>query len=127
MLTVARWEFVQNLKSKSFMIATFAAPLFSLGLMALVIWIARTAEQGEAIRLAVLERAGIFTELSAQLQGSEYRVVLFTGPETELPARMQRGEFDGYLVIESDFFQTRQARYVPKPHQGLCIFAKYCA
>jgi ABC-2 type transport system permease protein len=119
MFAVARWEFVQNLKSKAFMIATFAAPLFSLGLIALVIWIARAAEQGGATRLAVLDRAGIFAELSERLRGSDYAVVLFTGSEAELPARMQRGEFDGYLVIESDFFQTRQARYVPKSREGL--------
>lgn len=118
-LTVAHWEFVQNLKSKAFVIATFAAPLFSLGLIALVIWIASAAERGEATQIAVLDRAGVFTELSERLQGSEYRTVLFTGLEAELPARMQRGEFDGYLVIESDFFQTRQARYVPKPREGL--------
>ncbi len=118
-LTVARWEFFQNLKSKSFIIATFAAPLFSLSLIALVIWIARAAERPETTQLAVLDHAGIFTELSERLQGSEYRVVLFTGSETELPARMQRGEFDGYVVIESDFFQTRQVRYVPKPREGL--------
>nr|BAL58777.1 ABC-2 type transport system permease protein [Candidatus Acetothermum autotrophicum] len=119
MWAVARWEFVQNLKSKAFLIATFAAPLFSLSLIALVIWIARTAERDGATRLAVLDRAGIFAELSGQLQGSGYRVVLFTGSEAELPARMQRGEFDGYVVIEPDFFQTRQARYVPKPREGL--------
>ncbi|MCS7198472.1 MAG: ABC transporter permease [Candidatus Bipolaricaulota bacterium] len=119
MLAVARWEFLQNLKSKAFLIATFVAPLLSLSLIALVIWIARAAERDGAMQLAVLDRAGIFTELSERLQGSEYRVMLFTGSEAELPARMQRGEFDGYLVIESDFFQTRQARYVPKPRERL--------
>ncbi len=119
MLTVARWEFVQNLKSKAFVIATFAAPLFSLSLIALVIWIARAAERDGVTQLAVLDRAGVFTELRERLQGSGYRVVLFNGSEAELPARMQRGEFDGYLVIESDFFQTRQVRYVPKPREGL--------
>jgi len=119
MLTVARWEFFQNLKSKTFLITTFVVPLFSLGLIALVIWIARAAERGEALQLAIIDRAGVFPELSAQLRGSGYRVVLFPGSEAELPARMQRGEFVGYLVIESDFFQTRQARYVPKPREGL--------
>ncbi len=118
MLTVARWEFLQNLKSKAFLIATFATPLFSLSLIAVVIWIARVAERGEAVQLAVVDRAGVFTELSERLGGSEYRLVLFTGAEAELPGRMQKGEFDGYLVIESDFFETRQARYVPKPRQG---------
>lgn len=121
MFTVARWEFLQNLKSKAFVIATFAAPLFSLSLIALVIWIARAAERDGVTQLAVLDRAGVFTELSERLQGSAYRIVLFTDSEAELPARMQRGEFDGYIVIESDFFQTRQARYVPKPREGFNI------
>ncbi len=121
MWTVARWEFIQNLKSKTFLIATFAAPLFSLGLIALVIVIARAAERSPETRLAVLDRAGVFAELSEQLRGSGYKIVLFSGSESELPARMQRGEFDGYLVIESDFFETRQARYVPKPRQTLGI------
>ncbi len=121
MLTVARWEFLQNLKNKAFLIATFATPLFSLSLIALVIWIARVAERSEAVQLAVVDRAGVFTELSERLGGSEYRLVLFTGSEAELPARMQQGEFDGYLVIESDFLETRQARYVPKTRQGVNI------
>ncbi len=121
MLTVARWEFLQNLKSKAFLIATFATPLFSLSLIAVVIWIARVAERGGAVQLAVVDRAGVFTELSERLGGSEYRLVLFRGSEAELPARMQKGEFDGYLVIESDFFETRQARYVPKTRQGFNI------
>lgn len=121
MLTVARWEFLQNLKSKAFLIATFATPLFSLSLIAVVIWIARVAERGGAVQLAVVDRAGVFTELSERLGGSEYRLVLFRGSEAELPARMQKGEFDGYLVIESDFFETRQARYVPKTREGFNI------
>jgi ABC-type Na+ efflux pump permease subunit len=121
MWTVARWEFVQNLKSKAFLIATFVAPIFSLSLIALVIVIARTAERSPETRLAVIDRAGIFAELSEQLRGSDYKIVLFNSSESELPARMQRGEFDGYLVIESDFFETRRARYVPKPRQGLGI------
>jgi ABC-2 type transport system permease protein len=121
MWTVARWEFVQNLKSKAFLIATFVAPIFSLSLIALVIVIARTAERSPETRLAVIDRAGFFAELSEQLRGSDYKIVLFNSSESELPARMQRGEFDGYLVIESDFFETRQARYVPKPRQGLGI------
>jgi ABC-type Na+ efflux pump permease subunit len=121
MWTVARWEFVQNLKSKAFLIATFVAPIFSLSLIALVIVIARTAERSPETRLAVIDRAGVFAELSEQLRGSDYKIVLFNSSESELPARMQRGEFDGYLVIESDFFETRQARYVPKPRQGLGI------
>jgi ABC-2 type transport system permease protein len=121
MWTVARWEFVQNLKSKAFLIATFVAPIFSLSLIALVIVIARTAERSPETRLAVIDRAGVFAELSEQLRGSDYKIVLFNSSESELPARMQRGEFDGYLVIESDFFETRRARYVPKPRQGLGI------
>jgi ABC-2 type transport system ATP-binding protein len=121
MWTVARWEFVQNLKSKAFLIATFVAPIFSLSLIALVIVIARTAERSPETRLAVIDRAGVFAELSEQLRGSDYKIVLFNSSESELPARMQRGEFDGYLVIESDFFETRQARYVPKSRQTLGI------
>jgi ABC-2 type transport system permease protein len=121
MWTVARWEFIQNLKSKAFLIATVVTPLFSLGLIALVIVIARTAERSPETRLAVLDRAGVFAELSEQLRDSGYKIVLFRGSESELPARMQRGEFGGYLVIESDFFESRQARYVPKPRQTLGI------
>jgi ABC-2 type transport system permease protein len=121
MWTVARWEFVQNLKSKAFLIATFVAPIFLLSLIALVIVIERTAERSPETRLAVIDRAGVFAELSEQLRGSDYKIVLFNSSESELPARMQRGEFDGYLVIESDFFETRQARYVPKSRQGLGI------
>jgi ABC-type Na+ efflux pump permease subunit len=121
MWTVARWEFVQNLKSKAFLIATFVAPIFLLSLIALVIVIERTAERSPETRLAVIDRAGVFAELSEQLRNSGYKIVLFNSSESELPARMQRGEFDGYLVIESDFFETRQARYVPKSRQGLGI------
>lgn len=120
-LAVARWEFWQNLKSRSFLIATFATPLLSLGLMALVIWIARIAAGGGETQLAVLDRAGVFAELQSRLRDSDYRLTAFTGPEAELPARMQQGEFDGYLVLESDFFESRQARYVPKPREGLRV------
>ncbi len=121
-LTVARWEFLQNLKSKAFLIATFLTPLFFLSLVALVIWIARAAERGETVQLAIIDRAGLYAELSEQLRGSGYQIVLFTGPESELPLRMQRGEFDGYLVIESDFFESRRVRYVPKPRQAFGIY-----
>jgi ABC-2 type transport system permease protein len=121
MWTVARWEFIQNLKSKAFLIATVVTPLFSLSLIALVIVIARAAERSPEARLAVIDRAGVFAELSEQLRGSDYKIVPFNGSESELPARMQRGEFDGYLVIEWDFFESHQARYVPKPRQALGI------
>ncbi len=117
-LAVARWEFLQNLKSKTFLIATFATPLFSLGLIALVIFITRAAAGDGEVRVAVLDRAGIWSELQSRLNGSNYRLIAVSGSETELPARMQQGEFDGYLVVEADFFASRQARYVPKPRGG---------
>lgn len=119
MLTVARWEFWQSLKSKTFLIATFATPLISLGLVAVVLLITRAAVEDRETRLAVLDRAGVFGELQGHLNNSSYRLVAVSDPEAELPQRMQRGEFDGYLVIEADFFESRQVRYVPKPREGL--------
>lgn len=114
-LTVARWELWQNLKSRSFLIATFVAPLFMLGFTALVIFIASAARGDGEVQLAVLDRAGVFNELQARLLG--YKLTAFARPEAELPARLQQGEFDGYLVIEADFFQAHQARYVPKARE----------
>ncbi|MCS6936987.1 MAG: ABC transporter permease [Candidatus Bipolaricaulota bacterium] len=118
-LAVARWEFWQSLKSKTFLIATFATPLISIGFIALVILITRTAAGNGETQLAVLDRAGVFSELQDRLRDSTYRLIAVSGPEADLPQRMKRGEFDGYLVIEADFFESRQARYVPKPREGL--------
>lgn len=116
-LTVARWEFWQSLKSKTFLIATFATPLISLGFVALVIFVTRVAVGSGETRLAVLDRAGVFDALQSHLNNSSYRLVAVSDPEAELPQRMQRGEFDGYLVIEPDFFESHQVRYVPKPRE----------
>lgn len=116
-LTVARWEFWQSLKSKTFLIATFATPLISLGFVALVIFVTRVAVGSGETRLAVLDRAGVFDALQSHLNNSSYRLVAVSDPEAELPQRMQRGEFEGYLVIEPDFFESRQVRYVPKPRE----------
>jgi ABC-2 type transport system permease protein len=111
---MARWEFLQNLKNKLFIIVTFVSPLITLGLIGLVLWIANAARSSEQI-IALVDHAGIRQEVETYLDHNGYRLQATQETESVLAKKLQKGEFDGILIVENDFFVTLSARYVPKP------------
>lgn len=113
-LEMARWEFWQNLKNKLFIIVTFVSPLIMLGIIG-VVFLVQNAGQRNELKIALIDHAGIGQELAAKLAGSSYRVQTVIEPESEIAKRLQKGEFDGILIVETDFSETLAARYIPKP------------
>jgi ABC-2 type transport system permease protein len=110
---MARWEFLQNLKNKLFIIVTFISPLIMLGILGIV-FLVQSASQRSELTIALKDAIGLSQELNASLIGSPYRLKPVNLSEAEITKRLQDGEFDGLLVIEADFFETLRVRYLPK-------------
>ncbi len=112
-LEMAHWEFWQNLKNKLFIVVTFISPLIMLGIVGIV-FLVQSASQRNELTIALIDGVGINKELNSRLSGSFYRVQVVSEPETMIVQKLQKGEFDGLLILESTFFETMRARYIPK-------------
>lgn len=113
-LEMARWEFLQNLKNRLFIVVTFVSPLLMIGIISIVLLVQNAAQRNEQ-KIALIDQADIRQEFSAKLAGSMYRVVPVNESETEISKKLQQGEYDGILIVEPRFFETLEARYIPKP------------
>lgn len=101
MMKVARWEFFQNLKSKTFLTLTVIIPL----IIVIIGFVPNfLAGQGgnDPVTLYVLDRAGVYEEMNRTLSGMDQTAVVLEKAEVteeKLKERATEKEIDGYFVL----------------------------
>lgn len=98
---VARWEFTQNLKSKTFLILTVVIPIIIVIIGFVPNFLAFQGSE-EPVTLYVIDKAGVFKPLNNSVNSLEQDVVnlkLAESEESELRERAIKKEIDGYFVL----------------------------
>lgn len=98
---VVRREYLQRVRSKWFVFATVAGPVFMLGLILVPALMAtRTAERNQT--LVVVDRTGVlYQRLAPRLEAAGYTVSDAAGQDEEaLSARVLDDQVGGYLVLD---------------------------
>ena len=98
---VIRREYLQRVRSKWFVFATVAGPLFMLALIFIPAFIAVRGEQSDR-ELAVIDRTGVLYErLAPRLEQVGYSVERASGDDQGMLAtRVAEGELGGLLVLD---------------------------
>jgi ABC-2 type transport system permease protein len=126
-LSVAKWEYIEKVKSKAFLIGLFLTPLIMVG-MGVLPTIFATQEDNESRPIGVIDLKGDFTPAFAArlqqrytLKNGKPNYVVFPigiGPGTdataavkEANARVAAGEFVGYCYIGDPAFGDTVVEY----------------
>lgn len=102
LMKVARWEFTQNLKSRTFLILTVVIPVIIVVIGFVPNFLAFQGSEGP-VTLYVIDKAGIYNELERSVESLNQEKVnlkLAEKSEQELQASAEAGEIDGYFVLE---------------------------
>jgi ABC-2 type transport system permease protein len=101
---VIQHEFMSNIRKRSFLWATFGAPIFSIALIAFIIWITVvSAEQGSVAGEAVgyIDEAGLLTD-AAELPETFQAYPDATAARAALVAQT----IDSYFIIPENYLAT---------------------
>ncbi len=101
-LKVARWEFTQNLKSKTFLVLTVVIPIIIVVIGFVPNFLAFQGSN-EPVTLYVIDKAGIYGQLEESVESfdqSKVSLRLAKENETELRRKAQEKEIDGYFVLK---------------------------
>ena len=99
-LKVARWEFLNHIKSPVFLVLTFLIPLIMGAVVGVSFLIERLAQQ-EEIHLAVADRTGVFFPyLEERSAGTPLRLQAVDSGPDEFAAILRDGQYDGILLVE---------------------------
>jgi ABC-2 type transport system permease protein len=119
-LSVARREYLERVRTKAFVIATFVGPVLMAGISLGPAFVA-TRQRGQPQRVAVVSaspslRAGVEAALSERKDRGEARFLL--GPaardaadQNERKRQILAGELDGYLYLSPDALASSAAAY----------------
>ena len=121
---IVKREYVTRVRTKGFVIATVALPLFSIGLFAFSIFMA-TRHTDHTLKLAILDNAGglgapVAQALDRKLANGQQefsvvRIVEHPDPNShareELHADVNGGQLDGYLIIPEDVSRDGSAEF----------------
>ncbi|MFP3953600.1 MAG: ABC transporter permease [Candidatus Acetothermia bacterium] len=106
-LKVARWEFLQNVRSKMFLILTIAIPILIVVVGFIPNFLAGWGE-GKHLTLYLVDRAGIYSELDQALSGVEgknFSLKKASSSVEQLKEEATEQEIDGYFVLEEPLRQ----------------------
>jgi ABC-2 type transport system permease protein len=121
---VARREYVERVRSKAFLIATIAAPLFMSAMI--VVPALMASRRGNALRVSVVDasgalRAAVEAEVAQIQVGGDRRFRLQPVAEAptdeaqrRLKAAVLAGRLDGYLYLPPEIMRTSRAEYYGK-------------
>jgi ABC-2 type transport system permease protein len=125
LLTIARREYLERVRSKAFLVSTFLGPFLVAGFM-LAPSILMERQRGKALRIAVVDatrtlRGGVEAELRRQRVAGEPRFVVMPAEGGDVEAARQAarravvdGRLDGYLYLAPDALATSKAEYFGK-------------
>ncbi len=103
LLAVIRREYLQRVRSKWFLISTFAAPAFMIVAMVLPI-IYETSQEETRRNLALVDQTGVLADrIEPRLEEAGFTVEQAPpGSQDSLRARAVAGELGGYLVLDQE-------------------------
>ena len=120
-LAVARWEFIEKVKTKAFIISLIVTPVFMI-LMSVVPTLLMTKPDTTTTKIGVIDRTGeIAPELSSDLFDKfklpdgkpNYDIVSIPGGSKEDANRMVlQDEISSYIVIDTGIARSRKFEYV---------------
>ena len=125
LITIARREYLERVRSKAFMVSTFLGPVLVAGFM-LGPSLLMERQRGQALRIAVVDATGtlgggVEEELRQQrVAGSpRFAVTAVEGGDAEAARQAARsrvvdGRLDGYLYLGPDALATSKADYFGK-------------
>jgi len=111
LLKVARWEFTQNLKSKTFLILTVVIPIIIVVIGFVPNFLAFQGGE-KPVTLYVIDNAGIYDALNKaveSLEGAEVNLQRAEVTESKLRTRAKEKEIDGYFVLNSPLSSYQQS------------------
>ena len=120
---IARYQFEQQVKQRSFLLLLFSMPLFltlSVGLGTLY----EHTMQSRTI-LGYVDGAGLLADTGLTTVGDKVRLVSFATP-AEARSALDAGQIDAYYVLPADYRDSRQAELVylePPPYAATRHFA----
>ena len=125
---VIRREYIQRVRTKSFVFGTIAVPLIMIMMIAIPVVIAERSEDGER-RIVVVDRTGVLLErLESELVELGWTVepeVWAADVEDRLRQRAEEGEILGFLMLDDETLgqgvATFQTTSRPTPVRGLTL------
>lgn len=110
-------EFLQRVRTKSFVISTIAAPVIMLGLLIVPAWFGAREAMAER-NLALVDQTGVLAEgLAPRLKAVGYTVEIVDphGPDVDgLRERLEDGELEGAVYLDEGTLERGAARWVGK-------------
>jgi len=109
---VIRREYLQRVKSRWFILGTFLAPLFVLGMMLVPLLYEVSQEKGRR-NLAVVDETGVLYErVAPRLEEAGFTVSLEDPAVREsLRVRVEAGDLGGYLVLDETSLSRGRAEF----------------
>jgi ABC-2 type transport system permease protein len=100
---VIRREYLQRVKSKWFLVSTFAAPLFFIGMMVVPI-VMESGRQEARRNLAILDETGVLADrVEPRLEEAGFSIQIAPpGSEDSLRAQALHGDLGGYVVLDQE-------------------------
>jgi ABC-2 type transport system permease protein len=121
---VFRWEFLKNVKSPVFLIATLMFPLLML-LGAGIGYYSGSSFSSEELQVAVIdETREFFPYLESSLAASPMKVTLHDpGQREQLSEQVKDGELNGYLIFSTENVQSGMIDYYVRDAKEMNIGA----
>jgi ABC-2 type transport system permease protein len=115
LLTVARHEFLSNVRKRSFLFAAIGGPLFTIILMGVIILITVQAEMDTSrfSQIGVVDQAGVivYTDdpTASVEQPPEVMFIAYNSPESAADA-LARGTISAYFILPPDYLSSGSVR-----------------
>jgi ABC-2 type transport system permease protein len=125
LLAVLKREYTERIRSKWFLIGSFLAPLFAAAITLLPLLLARHTKPSQAgMFISIIDQTGgdlgrrVVNELAGGITGAAPPIKVETVKPENLPAAesaytrsVMRGQFTGYLVLDSGTLRGQAVRY----------------
>lgn len=96
---IAEREFMTRVKKKTFLLSTLLLPLLIFGFYGMMIYFSVSSDK---YKVAVVDKANIFND-TIDAKKSDINFVFLKTDTSAAQARVEKGEFDGYLYVPSNF------------------------
>ncbi|MEW5784150.1 MAG: ABC transporter permease [Bacillota bacterium] len=114
-MKIARWEFIKNIKSPTFLALTIIIPVLMVA-GGMIGYFATSSAMNEIQQVAVIDETGaLFPILDAYLSATPVEATLFTVDEREQVAEeVRQGLYNGYLYLTAQTVKSGEIPYYVK-------------
>ena len=116
---VIRREFLERVRSKSFVLATIAGPILMIGLIGVSAFMSMQSQQSSR-EIALRDEVGVIGErMAEQLEEAGYTVELTNADPVDLDERVESGEIRAYLIVDELTMSEGVVTYRSKSSPGM--------